>query len=71
MTMDKSIQEAAAACRGAQFTLTELADALSEQQTESIRVGSYGFVDALIYHLRTAATSAGIAAENLYKALDR
>lgn len=67
----KSIQEIAAACRGAQITLTELADALSEQQTESIRVGSYGFVDALIYQLRTAAQYADKAADNLYKALDK
>lgn len=68
--MDKSIQEAAAACRGAQIVLIEIADALSEQQTESIRVGSHGFVDALIYRLRSAAQYADKAADNLYKALD-
>lgn len=69
--MDKSIQEMAAACRGAQIVLTELAEGLSEQQTESIRVGSFGFVDALIYQLRTAAQYADKASENLYKSLDK
>ena len=68
--MDKSIQEAAAACRGVQITLDEIADAFTEYQTESIRVGSYGFVDALIYQLRSAAQYADKAAENLYKARD-
>lgn len=68
--MDKSIQEAAAACRGTQIALDEIADALSEHQTESIRVGSFGFVDALIYQLRTAAQYADKASENLYKSLD-
>lgn len=71
MTMDKSIQEAAAACRGAQITLEEMADTLRLYQTESIRVGSYGFVDALIYQIRTAAEYADKAADNLNKALDR
>ena len=69
--MDKSIQEAAAACRGAQIMLEEMADTLRLYQTESIRVGSYGFVDALIYQLRSAAQYADKAADNLYKALDR
>ena len=69
--MSKDIQEVAAACRGAQIVLDELADALREQQTEDIRLGSYGFVDALIYQLRTAAQYADKAADNLYKALDK
>lgn len=69
--MDKSIQEAAAACRGAQIMLEEMVDTLRLYQTERIRVGSYGFVDALIYQLRSSAQYADKAADNLYKALDR
>lgn len=69
--MDKNMQEIASACRGVQIVLTDIADELSEQQTESIRVGSFGFVDALIYQLRKAAHYAGRAADNLYKSIDK
>ena len=69
--MDKNIQEIASACRGAQIVLTDLADELSEQQTESIRVGSFGFVEALIYQVQIAASYAKTAADNLYKSLDK
>ncbi len=69
--MDKSIQEAAAACRGAQIKLDEIADALREYRADSIRLGSFGFVEALIYQVQIAAQYAKTAADNLYKALDK
>ena len=62
--MDKSIQEAAAACRGAQIKLDEIADALSEYRAE-------GLVEVLMYQIRIAALYAQTAADNLYKALDK